>query len=359
MTDEGRLERAVERVLGRVPGVALAVVGPAGVRISRAAGFADLARRTAASPAMVCPWFSMTKIVTATVAMRAAEQGALDLDAPVHPWVPAMRHLTPVENARRITPRHLLAHTAGLVNPLPLAWIHPAAEPGPDPARFLDGLLARHGRLQGAPGGRSRYSNLGTLVLGEALAAVHRMPYVDLVRHAVLEPLALSHTDFVYRPDMLEHAAVGYHARFDPMRLLLPRWVQGPATGRWMSLRRCLLDGSAYGGLVGSLDDVARFLRLHLNDGELDGVRLVSSQGAATMRVIASPGDRFDLGLGWFRPANRRGVAPAFVEHLGGGAGFYNVMRLYPDRGIGIAIMGNATSYDLDALADLAPEIGS
>jgi CubicO group peptidase (beta-lactamase class C family) len=348
--------RAAERAVRHVPGVALAVVDAGGVRVALGAGFADLAHRAPATPAMVCPWFSMTKIVTATLAVRASEQGLLDLDAPVHELVPAMRHLSPIGEARRITPRHLLSHTAGLANPLPLGWIHPATEPGPDPARFLDRLLSRHGRLHGAPGGGSRYSNLGTLVLGEALATVHAMPYVDLVRRVVLEPLVLAYTDFVYRPGMLERAATGYHARFDPMRWLLPRWVQGPATGRWMSLRRCLLDGSAYGGLVGSLEDAARFLRLHVNNGELDGVRLVSVQGAAAMRMIAYPGDRFDLGLGWFRPASYRDARPAFVEHLGGGAGFYNVIRLYPDRGLGIAVMGNATSYDLDTLARLAAD---
>jgi CubicO group peptidase (beta-lactamase class C family) len=359
VTDDGRLARAAERVLRGVPGVAFAVVDANGTRVSRGAGFADLATHTPARPSMICPWFSMTKIVTATLAVRAAEQGLLDLDQPVRPLVPAMRHLKPADAAGRITARHLLSHTAGLVNPLPLAWIHPAGEPGPDPARFLDDRLARNPRLAAAQGGRSRYSNLGILVMGEALAAVHRMPYVDLVRRVVIEPLGLGRTDFVYRPDMLEHAATGYHPRFDPMRLLVPRWVQGPAIGRWIALRRCLLDGSAYGGLVGSLDDAARFLRVHLNDGELDGVRLVSARGAVAMRTITSPGERFDLGLGWFRPVKRRDTRPAFVEHLGGGAGFYNVIRLYPDPGVGIAVMGNATSYDLDALADRAPEVGS
>ncbi len=44
----------------------------------------------------------------------------------------------------------------------------------------------------------------------------------------------------------------------------------------------------------------------------------------------------------------------AFVEHLGGGAGFFNVIRIYPTRGVGLAVMGNATKYDIDAVAALA-----
>jgi hypothetical protein len=42
------------------------------------------------------------------------------------------------------------------------------------------------------------------------------------------------------------------------------------------------------------------------------------------------------------------------VEHLGGGAGFYNVIRIYPTRGVGIAVMGNTTKYDIDRVAALA-----
>jgi hypothetical protein len=72
------------------------------------------------------------------------------------------------------------------------------------------------------------------------------------------------------------------------------------------------------------------------------------------MREIVAPGRRFDLGLGWFRPANHRADDPPFVEHLGGGAGFFNVIRTYPTRKVGIAVMGNATKYDIDAVAELA-----
>ncbi len=138
------------------------------------------------------------------------------------------------------------------------------------------------------------------------------------------------------------------------MRAMLPRWVMGEPAGRWVGFRRFLLDGSAYGGLVGTADDAARFLRMHLCDGELDGARIISAGAAAEMRDIRMRGKRYDLGLGWFRPADRRDADPPFVEHLGGGAGFFNVMRLYPTVGVGAVVMGNATKYDVDAVAALA-----
>jgi len=52
------------------------VVGPEGTQVAAGAGHADLARGLPATPPMVCPWFSMTKIVTATAAMRLVDRGA-------------------------------------------------------------------------------------------------------------------------------------------------------------------------------------------------------------------------------------------------------------------------------------------
>lgn len=306
---------------GAVPGIAVLVTGPEGVRAAGAAGFADVAGQVPASPGMVCPWFSMTKIVTATVAVRLAERGVVDLDAPVAGHVPALRQVRPPQWADRITARHLLSHSAGLANPIPVRWVHPADQPAPDPGAFLHGLLARHGRLVG---------------------------------DEILGPLGMAATAFTYTPQARPRAAVGYHRRLSPMRLLLPRWVIGEPAGRWISLRPFLVDGPAYGGLVGPADELARFLQLHLRDGELGGNRILSAEATAAMRRITVRGRRYDLGLGWFRPASQRDADPPFVEHLGGGAGFYNLIRIYPTRGTGIAVMGNVTKYHIDAVARLA-----
>ncbi len=355
MMDDATLKTAVETVVGdHVPGIAVAIVDPRGVRAAVGIGSADLTLGTSATPGMVCPWFSMTKIVTATATMRLSERGVLDLDAPVMPHVQEMLHLKPRSDAARITPRHLLSHSAGLANPIPVSWIHPSNRPAPDPHEFLRRLLHKHPKLRFEPGTKSSYSNLGTLTLGMAMANLTDTPFSRLIQQEVLDPLGMETTRFAYDPRMEADAATGYHPRRSPMRFLLPHWVIGRPEGRWLSLNRFLLDGQAYGGLVGSLEDAARFLRMHLRDGELDGIRILEENSARLMREIGMRGRRYDLGLGWFRPANRRDADPPFVEHLGGGAGFFNVIRIYPTRAVGVAIMGNATKYDIDAVADLA-----
>lgn len=337
----------------RPPGLAAAIVRPEST-VTAAVGAADIAGKIAASPQMICPWFSMTKIATATVALRLVERGLLDLDAPLAPHVPQFARLRPVTAGRQISAYHLLTHSAGLANPIPVRWIHPAAEPAADQDALLNGLLARHGRLRFTPGTRASYSNIGFLGLGVALTHLTGTPLPQLVERELLRPLTMGQTGFTYTEPMSARAATGYHRRWSPLRLLLPRWVIGPATDGWVSLRPFLLDGQAYGGLVGPLEDAARFLRMHLRDGELDGIRVLSSETAQRMRRIAVRGRRIDLGLWWFRPAAHRADHPPFVQHLGGGAGFLNLLRIYPTRGVGIAVMGNATSFDIDAIGALA-----
>ncbi len=62
------------------------------------------------------------------------------------------------------------------------------------------------------------------------------------------------------------------------------------------------------------------------------------------MQQLRAHGRRLDVGLGWFRQTRERGDAEPFVEHLGGGAGYFSMMRLYPRRGVGTLRMGNATA---------------
>jgi CubicO group peptidase (beta-lactamase class C family) len=109
-------------------------------------------------------------------------------------------------------------------------------------------------------------------------------------------------------------------------------------------------------GLIGSVEDAARFLRMHLGNGELDGARILKMESAVAMRQIRTPGRRFDLGLGWFRPAKRRSASPEFVQHRGDGGAFATDMRIYPEAGLGVVMMGNATSYDRDQIATLLAE---
>lgn len=81
----------------------------------------------------------------------------------------------------------------------------------------------------------------------------------------------------------------------------------------------------AYGGLVVDVLDAAKFLRMHLRDGEVDGNAVITPESAPRMRVIAHAGKPFGHGIGWFRQPP--GPSKTWVEHFGSGVGFWNVMN--------------------------------
>jgi CubicO group peptidase (beta-lactamase class C family) len=87
----------------------------------------------------------MTKIATATAAVRLAESAALALEDPVSDYVPEFPRS---KDGPPVTVRHLLNHTAGLANPIPVDWVHPASEagPGPSPVRDQSAAAQTQGR---------------------------------------------------------------------------------------------------------------------------------------------------------------------------------------------------------------------
>jgi len=331
----------------QIPGLALAVTGTDGLLYTGGFGAAVLEPHQPAGPDTAWLWFSMSKPVTATAALSLADQGLLDLDAPFRDLLPDGQRIR-----TSATVRQLLNHTSGMANPLPIRWVRTADAPDSD-AELYARLHRAIGRPRRSSGGRAAYSNVGYLVLGRVLEAVAGRPLRELVQGIVLGPAGMTSTGYRYGEDAC--GATGYVRAprlADPLlRALLPAGVVGPRHGAHLSLRRFLVNGAAYGGLVGPVTDTARFLRLHLRDGELDGRRVISPSSAREMRDVRWPGRPFDHGLGWFRKPVPDQDRPEWVEHYGAGAGFWNAMRLYPSVGLGMVVMANTTQpYDVDTL---------
>lgn len=323
-----------------IPGLSIAIVDRHGPRFTAGYGHRDLATGEPATPDTTYLWFSLTKIVTASAALRLADDGALDLDAPITDFVPGGGRLDSTAKVR-----HLLDHTAGFANPLPIRWVRAAgarAEPAED---LLARLLRKHHRSRHEVGGSAHYSNLGYLVLGAVIEAAARQPFPEYVRDTILRPLGLTGTDFTHADPRL--AATGYvkapRAATPLLKVLLPGGIVGPRVGAFQALHPFYVEGPSYGGLVGSVQDAGRFATAHLNDGAVDGVRILRSDTARRMREIDTAGTKIDVGQGWFRRAEHRASTPPHVEHLGAGGGFFNVMRLYPSVGLGFVVMTNTT----------------
>ncbi len=345
---------------GRVPGLAAAVVADGTVVATGAAGVADVRTAAPVTTDTAFLWFSMTKIATATATMRLVEQGRLSLDDEVAALVPGV---LPHVDGTTVRVRHLLQHSSGIPNPPPIRWVRPADAPAPDPDEFLRQRFRRVRKLRFEPGTRAAYTNLGYLLLGAVVEAAAARPFTDVVHDEVLAPLGMRATAFLLPPAPAA-TAIG-HQRLvrgaaPLLELALPRGIVGARAGRWVTFRPFLVNGAAYGGLVGPVTDAARLLTMHARGGELDGVRVLSDDTVREMQVISVEGKPFDHGLGWFRPPADRASAHPFVEHYGGGGGYHNLLRLYPEAGMGVVVMGNSTAYDVDATVDAiaAPWLG-
>jgi CubicO group peptidase (beta-lactamase class C family) len=336
----------------RPPSLSLAVLAEGETAQCDGCGFADIETHQPASPETVYLWFSMTKLVTATAIVQLAERGALELDDPVGGFV---SEFPSGDRGRRVTIRHLLSHSAGLANPIPVGWVRPAEEPATDLHEFTGRLLAKHPRLRSEPGRTASYSNLGYLVLGEVVEAASGRSYTDYVRSNILSPLGMTSTDFIYRDDMAARAATGYHPRLNVMTPLLRRMVPGGIfdhrVGRLWAFSRFCVQGAPYGGLVGTVRDAARFLHLHLGAIEDPPSSVLSPEGIMAMQMPTASGRKLDVALGWFHRRADKDSGSRYWEHLGGGAGFFNTMRIYPELKLGLVAMGNLTSWNYRTLA--------
>ena len=194
-------------------------------------------------------------------------------------------------------------------------------------------------------------------MLGEVIAAAAGERFEDYVHSKILQPLSMTRTGFTYK-GLGDDYAVGYQRRMHPMtplfRMILPKGIIGKPEGRFIAFNRFCVDGPAYGGLIGSARDAARFMAAHLTGGELDGVRVLSPESINEMQTIQATGPKIDVGFGWFRRGADRKDREQFLEHLGGGGGFWNMMRIYPERELGVLCTGNATAYDHGAVAKAA-----
>jgi len=331
----------------KLPGVSIAVADPQGILFSAAFGFADLAHRRPASVHDQYPWFSMTKIATATAAVRLHSEGMLDLDVPIGTYLtryrPSARHGHP-------TTRQLLTHTAGLANPLPIRWVR--ADGQPEDQALHDRIVARYGTPRRTVGAYGAYSNIGYLLAADVMEAVTGQPIQDCVRDAVLHPLRMDSTGFTYQAQAPR--STGYMRLSRPLepllRLVLPGGLVGARVAGHTSLRPFLLSGAGFGGLVGSVVDAAKLAAAHAA-APADPHPVLPHADIQRMRAITAAGKPFDHGIGWFRrPADAKRTPP-FVEHYGTGVGFWNAMRIYPDQRLAMVAMANTTSkWDVDGL---------
>jgi CubicO group peptidase (beta-lactamase class C family) len=344
MTEQTRA--VLDSYTGRkTPGIQYIVVTAAGPRFEHAGGWADIRSQTAMTLDTTMMAYSMTKTITAVAVLQLVEQGKLGLDDELDRYLPD----TPYRD-RLITIRHLIAHTAGLPNPIPLRWAHLAAEDAAfDEDAALAQVLAQNPKLKSAPGAKFAYSNIGYWLLGKVVEQVTGQPYVETVRGGILRPLGLAPAamDFVI-PDPARHAN-GYLAKYSLMNLIKGLLIDAKFwdgyAGNWLRFNAHHLNGPAFGGLVGTARSFGRFLQDQLQPDSA----LFNAQTKALLQEQQRDhaGNPIPMTLGW-HIGQTQGIDYFFKE--GGGGGFHSEMRLYPAQGIGTVVMVNNTEFNTTTL---------
>ncbi|HEU4914567.1 MAG TPA: serine hydrolase domain-containing protein [Candidatus Saccharimonadales bacterium] len=176
---------------------------------------------------------SQSKMLTALILLRLAQEGTLDLRNTAITYVPWLA-AHPDPRAQQITIEHLLWHGAGLVRDGLQADYWQLLQPFPD--RQTLRRLACDSPLVFDPGFKLKYSNLGYALLGQIAEAASGVSYDGLAYRYIITPLALSHTYPHLPPN--EPIAPGYHPRYRgryvPLRDHTPTNTLAPAAG-WYS----------------------------------------------------------------------------------------------------------------------------
>jgi CubicO group peptidase (beta-lactamase class C family) len=221
---------------------------------------------------------SLTKVVATTPAvMLLVERGQLKLDAPVQTYIPEFTG----DGREAITVRELLTHTSGLPPDIETKtdW-HGQAEAIKKACAI---------KLQSKPGTVFKYSDINFFLLGEIVQRVSKLPLEVFVQREIYGPLKMTDTGFLPPKEKLPRIAPTEVVAGKPWR----GEVHDP-TARHMG------GVAGHAGLFTTAPDLARYARMLVNLGELDGVQIFQPETVRLMTSVQTPpGISTRRGLGW------------------------------------------------------------
>lgn len=265
-------------------------------------GMADREANVPMTRDTIAQIFSMTKPLTGVALLTLYEQGKIDLDDPVAQHLPEFSDLRVyagtdeqgeiiLEAPRRpLTIRDLTRHTAGFANSTELPGVGPVlAKEGPGaPEQTLTEMAERLARvpLYFHPGEHWSYGP-EVDVLALVVERVSGQPFETYLREYILGPLNMRETHY-FVPQTRRHRLAALYQRQGEGELVRA------ADGQRLAIERWALTPGGY-GLTSTLDDYMRFARMLVNEGELDGVRILQPESVRKMATDQLPDDIGDL----------------------------------------------------------------
>jgi CubicO group peptidase (beta-lactamase class C family) len=311
-----------------MPGAVVVVAQRSGVILTKGYGLANVAAKTPLdAQTTLVNIASIGKSMTAMITAQLVHEGVLDLDQDVN------RYLTSAQvRGPTVTLRMLLGHRGGFDDDITGLLV-----PFDGDIRMSRGELDRRLRPLVEPGIATAYDNQGYGVIGLVLRDVTGKPLDQLFRERLFDPAGMT-------------GAVHGRPADGKTRLARCYTVQGPGV-----LQECeywlYKEGMmGAGGVAASGADMARYLRLLLGGGTIDGRQVVTP--AAFADVTNFDHYRFHPGM----PGGGR----AFIQfeefrgreyaHSGSIPGFSSMMKIYPDADVAIHVTflgGQPGGFDL------------
>ncbi len=259
---------------------------------------------------------SVSKPFTALLLMMLAEQGKIDLDAPIQTYLPEFQPKNTTD--KKITLRQIFAHRSGIVREPPEGnYFDDRGVSLETTVKSLNGI-----DLVYPPEKITSYSNAAISVGGYVAERVLKKPFNDVIQERVLKPLGMSDSSFDPHASLRRRLPKAlmwtYHGREFPA----PKWDFGMAPA-----------GSLYSPAL----DQAKFLQFLLNRGETPTGRLVQRETLEKMWTIAYPkeGEKAGFGIGFFVSEFE---GKKRVGHGGAVYGFATTLAALPDDDLGVIV---------------------
>src|SRR5262249_42459363 len=296
-------------------GAVVVVVKRDAMVFAKGYGFSDIDAKTPfpADATLVRPG-SISKLFTGIAIMQLVDAGKLDLDRDVNSYID---FTIPVpEGGVPVTLRRLLTHRAGFEEHVKGLFSN-SREPaplGPWLARNLPRRLFPKGDVEA-------YSNYGVALAGYVVERASGEPFAAYVQGHILDPLGMRHSTFrqPLPDDLAPLMAKPYRASDKPPLTSFETISMAPA-----------------GALSATGTDMGRFLRALMNDGELDGARILSK--ARLDEMMTAPSDATPagyLGLAFFA-----GKVAGYdsIGHGGATMAFFSDLEFFPGQDIGVFV---------------------
>jgi CubicO group peptidase (beta-lactamase class C family) len=260
---------------------------------------------------------SISKTFTGTMMMQLAEQGKVDLDAPVKTYIDDFK-VRDRDVTKNVTVRHLLTHMGGWVGD----YFNNFGDGDDSLARMVKDI-AELPQVQPL-GTIWSYNNTGFNVAARIIEIVTGKPFEQAAQEMLFDPLGLK-MSFFYPSDILftHRFVVGHQKVKDQVQVARP-WAVGRA-------------GNGVGGVVSTVRDLLKYARFHMSHGKK---KVISGKSLKAMRVPqADAGPRGMMGITWFI---RKAGDLTIYAHGGATLGQQAYFFFIPDREFACAILTNS-----------------